>query len=396
MTASRRSIVRGLGAIATSSLLAGCSLLEPPPDLRVFVLDRSVPPRLLQEFRKVVQRQSLAEIELFKELPALFERLEALQARSRAGKSVTAPDLATLGDYWLTAAVRRKLLRPFDRERLARWQDWQNLGDRWKVPVLRDERGNWQKDGEVWGVPYRWGALAIAYRTDLDLKNKGKDKGDRPIEDWPDLWDPSLGDRLSLPDSPRLVIGLTLKALGVSANTRDLDRVSELRAKLQQLHRQVKFYSSDTYLQPLVLGDTQVAVGWSTDIFPLLDRYPFLQAALPSSGTCLTEDLWVQPAFAESAGEAVSQGNRPDAQTTWIQFYWQNRIAEQFPLRGRVASPVLFDKAPPQFGDRASEWQRLLYPDKTFLDRCEFLQPLDRAAIAQYHALWRSIRLQTA
>ena len=70
---------------------------------------------------------------------------------------------------------------------------------------------------------------------------------------------------ISLLNQAREVIGLTLKKLGKSYNTEDIGQVENLKSELVQLNQQVKFYSSDNYLQSLVIGDTWLAVGWSKD-----------------------------------------------------------------------------------------------------------------------------------
>ena len=49
------------------------------------------------------------------------------------------------------------------------------------------------------------------------------------------MWREELRGRISLPDSDREVIGLTLKKLGYSYNTTDLALVSDLESELEQL-----------------------------------------------------------------------------------------------------------------------------------------------------------------
>ncbi|MFM7579284.1 MAG: ABC transporter substrate-binding protein, partial [Microcystaceae cyanobacterium] len=95
-----------------------------------------------------------------------------------------------------------------------------------------------------------------------------------PPQDWADLWRPEVTQQLALVDQPREVIGLTLKKLGYSYNTPDLKAVPNLAAQLQTLQAQVKFYSSQYYLQSLLNRDVAIAVGWSNEILPLLSNTP--------------------------------------------------------------------------------------------------------------------------
>jgi putative spermidine/putrescine transport system substrate-binding protein len=141
--------------------------------------------------------------------------------------------------------------------------------------------------------------------------------------DWNDLWREEVRDRISLLDQPREVIGLTLKKLGHSYNTENLEKVPDLKKELDALNRQAKFYSSDTYLEPLILGDTWLAVGWSTDVLPILQRYQQIAAVIPQSGTALWANLWVQPARDVRSAPLDHQ---------WIDFCWQPQIAQQISL----------------------------------------------------------------
>ncbi|NJM56440.1 MAG: hypothetical protein HC857_01815 [Synechococcales cyanobacterium RU_4_20] len=122
-------------------------------------------------------------------------------------------------------------------------------------------------------------------------------------------------------NDPREVIGLTLKSLGASYNTADLSAVAELKPKLAALDGQAKFYSSNHYLEPLLLEDTWVAVGWSGDLLPLLQRDRHLALVYPKSGTALWADLWVQPRGTQPAEAPAKTALLND----WINFAGRRR-----------------------------------------------------------------------
>jgi putative spermidine/putrescine transport system substrate-binding protein len=250
----------------------------------------------------------------------------------------------------------------------------------------------------VWGVPYRWGSTVIAYRTD-----KFKALGWTPT-DWSDLWRSELRDRISLPDSAREVIGLTLKKLGKSYNTQQLDKVPNLKKELASLHRQVKLYSSDAYLQPLILGDTWLAVGSSGDLLPLLQTQKDIALVIPVSGTALWTDLWVQPA----SGKPVPlKKNWMDFWRNfdfwkpvpldkkwidlWMDFCLQPQIAPQLSLLNKASSPIIFGMKPEDL-PFAIRTNSVLLPDAKILAASDFLQPFGDAGVAQYRSLWQEIR----
>ncbi|HEY9846590.1 MAG TPA: extracellular solute-binding protein, partial [Candidatus Caenarcaniphilales bacterium] len=224
-----------------------------------------------------------------------------------------------------------------------------------------------------WGAPYRWGTTMIAYR-----KDKFKRLGWTPT-DWQDLWRPELQRRISLLDQPREVIGLTLKKLGYSYNSDNLLAIANLKPELQALHQQVKLYSSNAYLQPLLLGDTWLAVGWSTDILPTLRQNNLIGAVIPQSGTALWADVWVQPA-------TVAKAPSPAFLNQWIDLWWQPSFTSQLLRLNKGGFPIL----PEAELSKAS--RTLLFPDKGSLSHSEFLKPLAASTIDQYRTLWLEIR----
>ncbi|MEO1673309.1 MAG: extracellular solute-binding protein, partial [Cyanobacteria bacterium J06631_2] len=243
------------------------------------------------------------------------------------------------------------------------------------------------RNGAIYGAPYRWGSTVIAYRRDK-LKSLNI-----TIEDWQDLWQPELRDRISLLDSPREVIGLTLKKLGKSYNTDNLATVSELEAELLALHRQVKLYSSDRYLESLVLGDTWVAVAWSADILSLSQRYPEIEFIIPQSGTSLWADLWVKPQLSQAqlVADSGNSGESPRAIAEWINYCWQPETAAQISLFTNGVSPILTSS---KSSEIPASLQENVFLNSPVLnsDKSEFLLPLTSTTEQQYRDLWLKIR----
>ncbi len=278
--------------------------------------------------------------------------------------------MVTLGDYWLALAIEQKLIQPLDTAKL---QQWENLPSRWQELVRRNALGQLDPQGQVWAAPYRWGNTVIAYN-----RNKFKSLGWTPTE-WSDLWREELRDRISLLNQPREVIGLTLKKLGHSYNIENLNTVPDLEKELRALHQQVKFYSSDTYLQPLILGDTWLAVGWSTDVLPVMQRYQQIAAVIPQSGTALWADLWVRP---DGIRSSTSLGEQ------WIDFCWQSENAQQISLLTEATSPITEQLKPADIPERL---RSLLLPNPQIFKRSDFLRPLSKATMQQYQSLWQAL-----
>ncbi len=374
---SRRTFLTTSTLTLTQFLLA-CG--QSPTLLQVRLLKGSIPAQILKEFQRKKDKEGYLDFSQGDQLAELYKLLEIWKEPKQEEARFSLPwrdrtppiaDLVTLGDFWLAPAIQQGLIQPMEWEVQWKWftPEWRNL-------VQRDPQGNPDPNGKVWAAPYRWGTLMIAYQPE-----KFKALGWTP-KDWSDLWRPELKGHISLPESPRSVIGLTLKKLNQSANQPNLDTVPTLAAELAALHQQVKFYSSDAYLQPLSLGDTWAAVGWSTEILPTVERNPSLAAVVPASGTLLTADLWVHPVASQPTVAKI--GKLMD----WINFCWEPEIATQLSLLSPGTAP--FFKGNGQFPVPAAlQAKPLRLPPKEILDRSEFLLPVPSE---KYARLWAEIR----
>ena len=406
---SRRSfLLNTISIIIAGQFLSGCS--GRPQKLKVLLLQGSIPPQLLNDFRKTLPNKIKLDFDPKIKPEKMFALLENWQQQNAKKsnqqkqnivlnflkRTEKTADLVTLSDYWLSNAIKKGLIQPLDTTNLTTWH---KLPSAWQTLVTRNERGEIDSQGRVYGAPYRWGNTIIAYRSD-----KFDKLGWQPA-DWSDLWRQELQGRISLLDQPREVIGLTLKRLGYSYNLRELTQVSNLKSELAALHRQVKFYSSENYLQPLILGDTWLAVGWSTDILPLLKRYSNIKVAVPKSGTSLWMDLWVQPqSFSATtnreapitADSVVKQRNNGEPENLslrdrWIDFCWQPKAASQISLFTNALSPVLVDSTLENLPKNLQN-NSFVKSSLAILAQSDFIENLAPEVEKQYLSLWQEMR----
>ena len=386
----RRSFLFGTSTLLISQLLIGCNA-NIQPQLTVQVLKGSIPGRILKGFENQLQKKLSQKVQLkfspVVQLQELFKRLKSLKKNKTAtnksegfditqlfGKSQPKNiDLATLGDFWLKDAIEGELIQPLSREKL---ENWSKLSPKWQELVTRNNRGLVDKQGNIWAAPYRWGSTVIIYRRDK------LEKFDWELQDWSDLWREELKGRISLVNQPREVVGLTLKKLGQSYNTENLSEIPSLEEELQKLNKQVKFYNSASYIEPLILGDTWLAVGWSNDIVSLLSRYPQLSVIIPNSGTALWADLWVQP-----------KGNdKEDLSSKWIDYCWEPKIAKQIALLTKANSPISTDITKITASEIPQPLQNLLLPNPDIFNKSEFLIPLSKTTTEQYSSFFNKMK----
>ncbi|UKO97131.1 extracellular solute-binding protein [Nostoc sp. UHCC 0870] len=380
---NRRSFLASMGGLAVSQLLIGCANNK-QIKLNVQLLKGSIPPQLVDKFRKNLQQKVQLKFAPISNIQDAFKQLQTWQQKPKSNEDAgwsrfipfrqsptpTLANLVTLGDYWLQTAIEQQLIQPIEPTQL---KNWPGLDSRWQQLVTRNDKGFPDPQGKVWAAPYRWGSTVIVYN-----REKFKALGWTP-QDWSDLWREELRSHFSLLNEPREVIGLVLKKLGKSYNTENLDAIPQLEAELKTLNQQVKFYSSNTYLEPLIMGDTWLAVGWSSDVVPILSRYPKLSMVIPLSGTAMWSDLWVSPKGAA----------KDDLSSQWIDFCWQPKSAKQISLQTKSNSPIATDI---NTADIQPSFTSLLLNSREVFDKSEFLLPFSPETNKQYETLFTKIK----
>ncbi|MEC4805901.1 MAG: extracellular solute-binding protein [Jaaginema sp. PMC 1079.18] len=382
---SRRSFVRYV-TLTTVSLpfLTGC---DANTALKILVLNNSIPAQLSGKFRRTIPETSLKFL-LETKLNSIYERLQTWQKNDPEaqvpfwrklpflGKSpAERAQLVTLGNYWFERAIAANLIQPIAADTVG---GWQQLPASLQQYVKRNSQGDRDDAGAIWGAPYRFGNTVIAYN-----RKQFQKLGWFP-QDWADLWHEDLKNRLSMVDQPREAIGLTLKKLGRSYNETNLAAIPNLKTELQQLHQQIKFYSSTHYLQPLILEDVWATIGWSHDILPLQQRYRDIEVIVPASGTATWLDLWVQP-----QGE-MSEGDRAILQQ-WFDFCWQENPAWEISLWTEGLSPLLLtvkdSKIPEDLRNNAYVKSSIAAFPKS-----EIIEVLPDSVAKEYQQLWETLR----
>jgi putative spermidine/putrescine transport system substrate-binding protein len=384
--------------LAVGSLLGGCSS-QATTTLQLSLLRGSIPQQFVGQFEQAIAQQKRDAVKLkvdtHQQLQTLFTQLQSWKQTPPGQKPASfwesvpewvpflgrsqphVPNLMTLGDFWLETAIRQQLITPLDIKALPLWAQLAKM-PQFKQLVTRNAQGQVDPNGSIWAAPYRVGTTVLAYRRDIFQQ-----RNLQPPTDWSDLWRPDLRRRIGLLDNPREVIGLTLKKLKQSYNTPDLLAVPNLKAELQGLNQQAKYYSSTTYLQPLMLDDVWLSVAWSTDVLPLSQRSRHIEVVIPRSGTALSADLWVQP--------QMGPAPLPPAATQWIDYCWQRDPAIQLSQSTWAASPTLIGTPATQLPQRFREYPALL-PDAATFQQSEFLLPIAAQTAQQYRELWTEMR----
>ncbi|KAK1307301.1 hypothetical protein QJS10_CPA10g01294 [Acorus calamus] len=364
--------------------------------LRIVSLRGSVPPSWIKDFAQAQGKRVKLNFDLRGSLESIFSDLSSASSKQTVDpKSVMAADLVTIGDSWLSSVISGGLVEPVED---AEGQDWFNsLSDKWKVHLRRNNKGEVDADGKIWGAPYRWGCMVIAYK-----KNKFKRHNLAPIEDWGDLWRPELAGKISMVDAPREIVGAVLKHMGASYNTKDINLDvaggrTVVMENLAALQKQVRLFDSTYYLKAFGVGDVWVAVGWSSDVLPTAKRMSDVVVIVPKSGSSLWADIWAIPAATRFNTDRIGGRVRSPSPLIhqWIEFTLQ--LARASPFEKEVipgAAPSAIDGPRPVKPEELTERKPKLdtnlsggVPPSDILAKCEFLEPLSDKALDDYQWL---------
>ena len=377
----RRSLLIGLMALAVPQVACQQSAANA---LQIAAIKDILPPQVLSDLKQTLAATPL-RLRTQRTAADLFQQLQVWHGaiaptESEAGAASARADWVCLSDYWLWGAIQQQLISPLTG--LDALPGWAALPKRWGPPLRRDAQGFWAAEPTTWATPYRWGQLMMVYS-----QRQFDRLGWQPTT-WQDLLRPELQGRIALPDHPRLVLGLLLKALGYSANDRTPAAHADLTEAIAALRPQVKLYASDNYLQPLIMEDIALAVGWSTEVRPVLSRYRQLQAVTPDPGTLLTADVWVKPNPTRTAPPAVAV---TPVDQQWLSYWWQPEVVAPLSLFSQGLSPALLSPArlrQPLGFDSATVY----LPTAAQVANSEFIEPLPETAIAAYRDLWLTLR----
>jgi spermidine/putrescine transport system substrate-binding protein len=229
-------------------------------------------PEVLAEFR---QRYGIAIAETYFETDEM--RNEIMFSTNGAGFDLVLANGSSIASY-----VRHNWLA--------------HISDK-DIPNLRHANPRWRAcfpEAASYGVPFLWGTLGIAYRTD---------KISRPVTSWLDLFRPeaALKGKIIMIKDSRDLIGMALKSLGYSANsttTRELDEAKQL---LLAQKPYVKTYSYITLGEnsSLITGDAHMAMMYNGDALVLQQQDPAIAFVEPREGCSLWCDFFVIPASSD-------------------------------------------------------------------------------------------------
>lgn len=273
----KKLICLGMVAAMSVGLLTGCSgaAEEAKGEINVFVWTEYVSEAAIKGFEKETG---------IKVNVSTYSSNEDLLAKLKSEAEGTY-DVILPSDYAVEYLVAQDKLAELDKEKLP------NLAN--IDPAFLDEPYD---PGNMYSVPYEGGVACIAVN---------QSKIDKEITSYGDLFDESLAGELVVLDDYRAVIGMTERAMGLSMNETDKDKLAEVETKLMSLKNNIKLYDSDSPKSALISGDCNVGMIWSAEVALAMEENPDIEIVYPSEGAYVFLDNWCIPTGATHYDEAM-------------------------------------------------------------------------------------------
>ena len=176
-------------------------------------------------------------------------------------------------------------------------------------------------------VPYGAGIPLIVYDPGLtDVKITG----------YEDLWNPALEKNVALTANYRVIDGITLKTMGESFNTEDLDVIRAAGEKLLSLAPNIRVINDNNTQDYLISGEVAAAFLYTSQVSAALQARPDLEVVYPKEGLGFGIMAGFIPSQAPNADAAyafLDYINDPENAAKcyeYIGYYCTNKAAEEY------------------------------------------------------------------
>ena len=288
-----------------------------------------------------------------------FTQNEDMYAKLEAGAG--AYDVIFPSEYMIERLIKEDRLEELNLDNIP------NLAN-----VIENLRNPSYDPGNAHSVPYMWGTLGILYNTDLVSE---------PITSWQSLFDGEYAGSIFMMNSLRDTIGLGLKALGYSMNTRDpqeLREAGDLLVKQKQDHLVSGNFVDETK-DKMVAGEAALAVIYSGDALYAMEKADNLAYVVPEEGS----NIWVD-------GMCIPKGTEhKEAAECFINFMCDPEIARMNMEYIYYSSPI---KQVVEGLDEEEAANEALNPPEDVVARCEFYNDISDS-MDLYENIWMEIRM---
>lgn len=289
-----------------------------------------------------------------------YETNEIMYPKVQSG--AIAYDIVVPSDYMVQRMIENDLLAEINFDNIP---NLKYIGD-----VYMEQSKQFDPENK-YSVPYLWGTVGILYN---------KTMVDEPVDSWSILWDEKYKEQILMQDSVRDAFGITLKYLGYSLNSTDLDELHEAQQLLVEQKPLVQAYVVDQVRDKMIGNEAALGVIYSGEALYCQRENPDLEYVIPKEGSNIWIDSIVIPKNAkhkENAEKFINFLCRPDIAKMNFDY-----ITYSIP---NVGGQQLIE-------DPAIRNSPIAFPDASQLTNCETFRFLGDKNDRIYTELWREIK----
>ena len=288
-----------------------------------------------------------------------FTTNEEMYTKLEAGAGTY--DVIFPSEYMIERMIAHDMLEELD---LSAMPNFANVMDRLKDPSY--------DPGNRFSVPYMWGTLGYLYNTEMV---------DEELTSWSALFDEKYAGNVIMMNSMRDSIGLALKYLGYSMNTRneaELNEAKDLLIKQKQDKIQCGYLLDETK-DKMVGGEAAIGVVYSGDAQYAIEKNESLVYVVPEEGS----NIWVD-------GMCIPKGSKNvEGAMKFIDFLCREDIAAMNFDYIYYCSPI---QAVVDGLDEEEAAQSTINPSEDVVSRCEYFNDVEDV-MSLYENVWMEIRL---
>ena len=306
-----------------------------------------------------------AVIDLFEEETGItvkyvnFTTNEEMYTKLEAGAGTY--DVIFPSEYMIERMIAHDMLEELD---LSAMPNFANVMDRLKDPSY--------DPGNKYSVPYMWGTLGYLYNSEMV---------DEELTSWSALFDEKNAGNVIMMNSMRDTIGIALKYLGYSMNTRseaELNEAKDLLIKQKQDKIQCGYLLDETK-DKMVGGEAAIGVVYSGDAQYAIEKNENLVYVVPEEGS----NIWVD-------GMCIPKGSKNvEGAMKFIDFMCREDVAAMNFDYIYYCSPI---QAVVDGLDEEEAAQSTINPSEDVVSRCEYFNDVEDC-MSLYENVWMEIRL---
>ena len=316
---NRRSLLKGASVAAVGlTMMPRFSLAEEEKKLNLYNWDTYIGETTLADFETATGIET--KMDLFADNDELFAKLKG----GNPGYDVIVPTNDNL-----ERMIKANMVMPIDHA---------------KIPNMANIDTPFQDStfdpGRKYSIPYMWGTLGIGYR---------KSKIDGAVDSWKLLLDSDqLAGKISLLGDAQNVLGPTLKYLGYSYNSTNMNELKKAEELLIKQKKNVKVFADDNGQDLLASGEVDACMEWNGDIIQVMAEDNDLAYVVPTEGSLLWQDTMAIPTGAphpENAHMFLNFILGPEAGkliATTIQYATANAAAKKLMDKAYIENPAIF------------------------------------------------------